>query len=52
MKCNKIIDISDQNILLCEDKPICSDCGYKCHVCGKAITGEAITAGIYIIIYN
>jgi len=49
MKCNKIIDISDQNILLCEDKPICSDCGYICHVCGKAITGEAITADDMIL---
>jgi len=49
MKCNKIIDISDQNILLCEDKPICSECGYTCHVCGKAITGEAITADDMIL---
>jgi len=52
MKCNKIIDISDQNILLCEDKPICSDCGYKCHVCGKAITGEAITADDMILHFS
>ncbi|ORX55275.1 hypothetical protein BCR36DRAFT_321196 [Piromyces finnis] len=49
MKCNKTIDISDQNILLCEDKPICSNCGYICHVCGEAITGEAITADDMII---
>ncbi|ORX87792.1 RhoGAP-domain-containing protein [Anaeromyces robustus] len=52
MKCNKLIDISDQNILLCEDKPICSDCGYKCHVCGKAITGEAITADDMILHFS
>jgi len=52
MKCNKVIDISDQNILLCEDKPICSDCGYKCHICGKAITGEAITADDMIMHFS
>jgi len=52
MKCNKLIDLSDNNILLCEDKPICSDCGYVCHVCGEPITGEAITTDDMILHFS
>lgn len=44
-KCHKLVECYSNLLLLRDGSPICEDCSYVCHACGKAIKAEAIMTG-------
>ncbi|KAG1183732.1 hypothetical protein G6F36_008225 [Rhizopus arrhizus] len=44
-KCRKLVECYSNLLLLRDGSPICEDCSYSCHACGKTIKDEAIMTG-------
>ncbi|CEI94880.1 hypothetical protein RMCBS344292_09084 [Rhizopus microsporus] len=44
-KCHKLVECYSNLLLLRDGSPICEECSYSCHACGKTIKDEAIMTG-------